>query len=969
MPTPRKSHVSLAALLSTAVFASACSVEAPRANESHDFASKGSALTEVSSVGKYGGTPTFAATLIGRYATGLTDTESSGETAAVDGDRMFVTSAEAAVLDVVDVATPETPTLINRVDLSSYGATVQSVDVSSRGLVAVAVGAFAKTDPGMIILMDRDGIVLRTVTVGALPDMVTFTPNGKKLVVANEGEPDCYGSGCTDPLGSVSILTVHPLRTVVPVTTLDFTNVPVPAGVRIFGPGATTAQDLEPEYVTVSNDGKKAYVTLQENNALAVVDLERTKILEVRALGYKDLSAPPTTQNFEVTDLPSIGATTAGQELKLGGFSGLFYEGRTSAGAMRFVTHTDRGPNGEPVAGKRPFLLPDFTPRIVRLELDPKTGHVTVVEQIELSDTDGSPLTGLPNTTVLGGADTTAHNDEVPVDLFGNQLGLDPLGGDFEGIVVASDGSFWLADEYRPALYHFDAQGQLLARLIPAGAHAAAGLAVPASGVAGELGIEALPAVLGQRRQNRGFEGVTIQDGKIYAVVQSPLRNPVTASNSTLNGLKNVRLVELDPITLTTRQFLYVMDNAASSGGIDTRADKIGDLTAIPGSGFLLIERDDDALPEDPAATIAKRVYAFNLTGATDITTQDTLYSGKTLDEMTSTELSAAGIKPVAKVLHIDLAAAGYSNLEKVEGMAWVDSGTLALVNDNDFGVAGIVVDQATGTFTYADGYVPEPEVIGLVTRRGLDASDRDNVLNIRNWPLYGMYQPDGIAAFKTRGNNYLITANEGDARDYTGFAEEARARSIATSYPGVPEVANDAELGRLTVTTAPPDGDLSRPYVFGTRSFSIWNAQTGAQVWDSGAELEHHTADAVPLYFNSSNDASAFDNRSDNKGPEPEAVAVGKVDGHTFAFVALERVGGIVVYDVSEPTKPEFATYLNPRDFAATTVGPDSGPEIVKFIAADKSPTHAPLLMVANEISGTVTLWDLGDGKCRDHD
>lgn len=215
-------------------------------------------------------------------------------------------------------------------------------------------------------------------------------------------------------------------------------------------------------------------------------------------------------------------------------------------------------------------------------------------------------MTGLPNTAIIGDGNTP-HNDEVPVDLFGNVLPLDPLGGDFEGIVVADDGSFWLADEYRPAIYHFDSRGRLIHRYIPLGTHAAAGAAVPAPGTAGLYGVEALPAVLAQRRQNRGFEAIAMQDGKLYAFVQSPARNPASLSNGTLNGLKNIRVVEFDPATLATRQFLYVMDNPAAVSAGDSRADKIGDAAALPGGGFLVVERDDDAQPEDPGATITKR--------------------------------------------------------------------------------------------------------------------------------------------------------------------------------------------------------------------------------------------------------------------------------------------------------------------------------------------------------------------------
>jgi hypothetical protein len=902
----------------------------------------------------------LSARLLGRYATGLEGLESSAETAALRGNRMYVTSAEAVALDVVDVSNAAAPVLLTRVDLSAYGASVQSVDVSARGLVAVAVGGVEKTAAGTIVFLNRNGVILRTATVGSLPDMVTFTHDGERLVVANEGEPSCYGEGCVDPEGSVSIIEVSPLRATLPVKTLSFAEVVLPTGVRVFGPGATPAQDLEPEYISISDDDRTAYVTLQENNALAVIDLEAAKIKEVRALGYKAFSKAPTTTTYELDEPPSIGLTAAGQALELGGFSGLFFEGRTADGRLRFVTHTDRGPNGEPVDGRRPFLLPDFVPAVVRVELDPARGSVRIRQRIELKRGDGSPLSGLSNSAVEGGTASTPHDDEEAIDLFGNALPLDPLGGDFEGIAVDTDGSFWLADEYRPAIYHFDATGTLLARLVPIGSHAAAGKAVPAPGQAGDLGIEALPAVIGQRRQNRGFEALALQGGKLYALVQSPLRNPTGLDNASLNAMRNARLVEIDPTTLVTRQFLYVMDNAPSVSADDTRADKLGDMTALPTGTFFVVERDDDALPADAPQTIAKKVYAFALAGATDITSLDALHTSKSLDQMTSSELATVGVKPLAKVLHVDLVQAGYANVQKVEGLAMVDATTLAVVNDNDFGVAAIAIDQTMGTFTRAVGYVPEPTLFGIIETGGMDASDRDGVTNIRNWPVYGMYQPDAVASFKACGNSYLVTANEGDARDYDGFAEEVRARSVKASYPAIPEVGDDLQLGRLTITASPPDGDLSQPYVFGTRSFSIWNAKTGAQVWDSGAELEALSAAAFPAFFNGNNDSNDFDTRSDNKGPEPEGLTVGKMRGRSYAFVTLERIGGVVIYDVTNPAAPSFVQYLNTRDFTGPGIGPDSGPEIVRFISAEHSPTRAPLLVISNEISGTVTLWSL---------
>jgi hypothetical protein len=122
-------------------------------------------------------------------------------------------------------------------------------------------------------------------------------------------------------------------------------------------------------------------------------------------------------------------------------------------------------------------------------------------------------------------------------------------------------------------------------------------------------------------------------------------------------------------------------------------------------------------------------------------------------------------------------------------------------------------------------------------------------------------------------------------------------------------------------------------------------------------------TASAFPVNFNSNNDENDFDSRSDNKGPEPEGVAVGRIDGRTYAFVGLERIGGVMVYDISKPAAPRFVQYLNNRSFADATVGPDSGPEVVRFVDAGNSPTRRPLLLVANEVTGTVSLYSLGEG------
>ncbi len=274
-----------------------------------------------------------------------------------------------------------------------------------------------------------------------------------------------------------------------------------------------------------------------------------------------------------------------------------------------------------------------------------------------------------------------------------------------------------------------------------------------------------------------------------------------------------------------------------------------------------------------------------------------------------------------------------------------------------------------------------------------LDASDRDDAINIANWPVFGMYQPDAIETFEHNGKRYLITANEGDSRDYDAFSEEERVKDLdldPTAFPNADELQEDEAIGRLTVTSAlgdaDGDGKFEKLFVLGARSFSIWNAATGALVFDSGAELEQILANLLPDEFNSNHEENdSLDNRSDNKGPEPEGVTLGRVKGKLYAFLGLERIGGILVLDLTDPKSPAFVDYLNNRHFRDDAGEPiatcdefepadsddigdcvrpnpaagDLGPEGIKFVPAAQSPTRKPLLVVGNEVSGTTTVFE----------
>jgi hypothetical protein len=222
----------------------------------------------------------------------------SAEISAYDpaSKRLFVTNINNNTVDIVDFKDPVTIGYVSSIDMIPYGGGVNSVAVKD-GIVAVAVQGNTSTDDGSVVFFNTDGTFISSVTVGSLPDMVIFTNDGNRVLTANEGEPNSDYS--IDPLGSVSVIDLTPgvaNLTNADVTTLTFESFNGEidnlraAGVRLFGPNATVASDLEPEYICVSPDDKTALVTLQENNAVAVIDLENLKITAINPLGYKDHS-------------------------------------------------------------------------------------------------------------------------------------------------------------------------------------------------------------------------------------------------------------------------------------------------------------------------------------------------------------------------------------------------------------------------------------------------------------------------------------------------------------------------------------------------------------------------------------------------------------------------------------------------------------------------------------------------------
>jgi hypothetical protein len=995
--------------------------------------------------------------------------------------RLFTTGEVAGkpVLQITDVSDPTKPTKIGNIDLSSFGAGIQSVAVrkgkgSDNSIVAIAISATTVTDPGKVVFFDAtvnvaQASALAQVTVGALPDMLTFSPDGTKLLVANEGEPnEGYN---IDPEGSISIIDVSGSIAALDntkVSTANFTAFNAQEaslkqqGVRIFGKlangtNSTVAQDLEPEYIAFSGDGKTAFVTLQENNAIAKVDIATATVTAILPLGYKDHSLPgngidasdrdvngtsagggkiniqnypvfgmyqpdaiasfssggktyyvtanegdsrirptasgiisgqgeggifneearvstlnldatafpnattlknsanlgrltvtnklgdtdgdgdydklyaygarsfsvwdeqgklvfdsgdqleqitaqqtptffnannglttdfdtrsdnkgpepesvvvgyvsgkpygfigleragggvmvydlsnptkpefvqyirtatdvspeglkfisaadspngkpllavsnevsntatlyeieviPKVTNYTFNNLPKLGTTSTGQDIFLGGFSGLYFQGIAANGNLKFVTHTDRGPNGEPTAGKRPFFLPNFQPEVVSFELNRSTNEITITKRTGLFRQDGTtPLTGLPN--LQNGAQNTAYTDEIGVDLNGNTLNNDSLGADLEGIVVAENGDLWMVDEYRPAIYHFNSNGKLIDRFIPQGD------ATDSKKNGGtSFGTPIIPAVYAQRRANRGFEAVALEGNKLYAFIQSAIDNPDNTSDTTSRASRNLRILEFDIVSKqVTGEYLYLLDDITASGNAKT--DKIGDAVALGNGKFAVVERDD-------LSTTAsnKLIYQIDLAGATNINNPAnfTLPTGKTIEQLTPQELTTANIKSVSKSLIANAAKFGYTGVEKLEGLALVAPNTLALINDNDFNVAGTSTPEQLGILELPNN-LP-------VAQAGLTKNSSNDVFNISGGVRIPRLEVSLVGRSSNLANELSVftvddsqgTIN-GIAPGQTGYIEAALERSkvVLSAIANNPNGFNPNQLTRL---------------------------------------------------------------------------------------------------------------------------------------------------------------------------
>ena len=254
----------------------------------------------------------------------------------------------------------------------------------------------------------------------------------------------------------------------------------------------------------------------------------------------------------------------------------------------------------------------------------------------------------------------------------------------------------------------------------------------------------------------------------------------------------------------------------------------------------------------------------------------------------------------------------------------------------------------------------------------GFDVSDNNGEVLIANWPVQAYFIPDGVASYNAGGTNYIVTANEGDEKEYTGFEERTTIGAAnyvldATAYPQAAMLKNSNNAGRLRVTNLDGKneaGAYKQIYAVGTRSFSIFNADTKKIVFDSGNDFEMYTSTtpSIKVLFNADSEDNKVKGRSRAKGPEPEGVTVAKIKDKVFAFVGLERVGGVMVYDITNPADAMFVDYANSRTVSA--YGGDNGPEGITYISDTESPNGKAYTIIANEISGTLAVYEVNQTK-----
>jgi hypothetical protein len=385
--------------------------------------------------------------------------------------------------------------------------------------------------------------------------------------------------------------------------------------------------------------------------------LASAQIARVATLADQGLAA------FQDALLP--GTVTNDRGVRMGSLGSDLFRAHGDRGNTFWMT-SDRGPNGQP-GGRRTFVVPEFAPVIVEVKV--RGPSIDILQALPIVGQSGVPLGGLPNLA----SDEAAFNFDATIPLGVNPNGIDP-----EAIVRTCSGDLWLVEEYRPSLLHLDATGRVINRLVPRNT-GLTGTSYPVT--------ESLPELLKKRRANRGFEGLSLSaDGQtMVAALQSPLEHPTRAIG---RASRNLRFIQLDVASeQVTGELVYQMEEVCSFLGLAPGCGvapgdmKVSGLAAVGNDKLLVLERTDD---------VAK-IFVVDLAAATNIygTTWDLAATTPALEALA--DPATAGVTVLPKTLIVDLSTLP-DMPKKIEGVTVINRETIAISNDNDFGL----VDQTT---------------------------------------------------------------------------------------------------------------------------------------------------------------------------------------------------------------------------------------------------------------------------------
>ncbi|MFT4876870.1 MAG: DNA-binding beta-propeller fold protein YncE, partial [Bacteroidia bacterium] len=436
------------------------------------------------------------------------------------------------------------------------------------------------------------------------------------------------------------------------------------------------------------------------------------------------------------------------------------------------------------------------------------------------------------------------------------------------------------------------------------------------------------PTVAGEYEFWNDFPtGATIADGDVYIIADARADSLILAeADYTFNFLSNGD----DGFALVKGGSWIDIDTDGNKDAAEvtgfTVLDLLGDWNGRPSNGW-------DVAGETAATQNHTLVRKGSYTGSANWTTS----AGTTAENsewIVKAQDDWTGLGEHALIVY----STPSQDLEPEYVAVTGDSKTAYVVCQENNAIAVVDIATATVTKIFSLGYkdLSNPDY-------AIDASDKDDSIgNFNTYAnVYSMFQPDAIVIADIGGTEYLVTANEGDARDYDGFSEEERAEDLnldPTAFPNAAELQQKENLGRMKVTTTlgdtDGDGDYDEIYGYGGRSFSIWDLN-GTMIFDSKNEITSILAEQFPDNYPAG--------RDDDKGAEPESVTIGKIGSRTFAFIGLERATGVVVYDITDPANSTFVQYYN-KDVN------DRSPEGLIFVSADKSTDGKPYLISTNE-------------------